>query len=82
MGVITGAMQYSQNNTSATTQSGGAYNPTVGQTMSGALGQQLGQTGLAITNKGLNVSPTIIIRQGYTFNILLTADLILSSIKK
>ena len=81
LGVITGAMQYSQNNTSATTQSGGAYNPTVGQTMSGALGQQLGQTGLAITNKGLNVSPTIIIRQGYTFNILLTADLILSSIK-
>ncbi|MBY0379119.1 MAG: hypothetical protein K2P99_01820 [Burkholderiales bacterium] len=81
MGVITGAMQYSQNNTSATTQIGGTYNPTVGQTMSGALGQQLGQTGLAITNKGLNISPTIIIRQGYTFNILLTADLILSSIK-
>lgn len=78
MGVITGAMQYSQNNTSATTQIGGTYNPTVGQTMSGALGQQLGQTGLAITNKGLNISPTIIIRQGYTFNILLTSDLILS----
>ncbi|MCC2645285.1 MAG: Type secretion system protein virB10, partial [Burkholderiales bacterium] len=56
MGVITGAMQYSQNNTNANVQSGGigvATNntPTVGNTLSGSLGQQLGQTGLMVTQK-------------------------------
>ncbi len=73
MGVITGAMQYSQNNSNTNVQAGG--NPTVGQTMSSSLGQQLGQTGLAITQKNLNVSPTIVIRPNYPFNIMITADL-------
>jgi type IV secretory pathway VirB10-like protein len=74
-------MQYSQNNTNANVQSGGVGytnpNPSVGQTLSGSLGQQMGQTGLAVTQKNLNVAPTLIIRQGYQFNIMLTADLIL-----
>lgn len=82
MGVITGGMQYSQNNTNANVQTGGIgvttnTDPTVGQTLSGSLGQQLGQTGLAVTNKALNVAPTIIIRQGMQFNIMLTATLVL-----
>jgi type IV secretion system protein VirB10 len=86
MGVITAGMQYSQNNTNANVQSGGIGlttnpNPTVGQTLSGSLGQQLGQTGLAITNKNLNVAPTIIIRQGMQFNVMLTATLILRPYK-
>ena len=58
-------------------QSGGYANPTVGQTLAGSLGQQLGQTALSVTQKNLNVAPTLIIRQGYQFNIMLTADLIL-----
>ena len=78
MGVITAGMQYSQNNVNTNVQSGGNYtNPSIGQTLAGSLGQQLGQTGLAITQKNLNVAPTIIIRQGYQFNIMLTADLTL-----
>ncbi len=81
MGVITAGMQYSQNNTNSNVQSGGiGYtnpNPSAGQTLSGSLGQQLGQTGLAVTNKGLNVAPTIIIRQGMQFNIMLTATMVL-----
>jgi type IV secretory pathway VirB10-like protein len=85
MGVITGAMQYSQNNTNANVQSGGigvATNntPTVGNTLSGSLGQQLGQTGLMVTQKNLNVQPTLIIRPGYLFNIMVTADIILRPI--
>lgn len=76
MGVITAGMQYSQNNTNAPS---GAYNPnpTIGQTIAGSLGQQLGQTGLAITQKNLNVQPTLIIRPNYPFNIMITADMIL-----
>jgi type IV secretory pathway VirB10-like protein len=76
MGVITAGMQYSQNNANAPS---GAYNPnpTIGQTIAGGLGQQLGQTGLAITQKNLNVQPTLIIRPNYPFNIMITADMIL-----
>jgi type IV secretion system protein TrbI len=82
MGVITGAMQYSQNSTNANVQAGGISvttnnNPTVGQTLSGSLGQQLGQTGLSITGKNLNVQPTLIVKPNYPFNIMLTADMIL-----
>ena len=77
MGVITAGMQYSQNNVNTNVQSGGYANPTVGQTLAGSLGQQLGQTALSVTQKNLNVAPTLIIRQGYQFNIMLTADLIL-----
>lgn len=73
MGVITGAMQYSQNNANTNVQAGA--NPTIGQTMSSSLGQQLGQTGLAITQKNLNIAPTIIIRPNYPFNIMITSDL-------
>lgn len=82
MGVITGAMQYSQNNTNANVQIGGLglsnANPTVGQTLAGSLGQQLGQTGLTLAQKNLNVQPTLIIRPGYPFNVMLTADMVLA----
>lgn len=79
MGVITAAMQYSQNNTNSQIISSGTTgnNPTVGQTLSSSLGQQLGQTGLAITQKNLNVQPTLIIKPNYPFNIMLTADMVL-----
>lgn len=51
--------------------------PGVGQTIGGALGQQLGQTGMSITQKNINIQPTLKIRSGYKFNIMVTADLIL-----
>lgn len=73
MGVITGAMQYSQNNASTTTQINSS--PTMGQTMSSSLGQQVGQTGMAITQKNLNAAPTITIRPNYPFNIIVTSNL-------
>lgn len=80
MGIISGAMQYSQNNTANTIPLGAA--PTIGQTMAGSLGQQLGQTGLAITQKNLNVAPTIVIRPNYPFNIIITSDLRLKPFAK
>ncbi|HLX52363.1 MAG TPA: TrbI/VirB10 family protein, partial [Aquella sp.] len=87
MGVITGAMQYSQNNTNANVQVGGIgvttnNNPTVGSTLSGSLGQQLGQTGLALAQKNLNVQPTLIVKPNYPFNIMITADMVLRPLGK
>ncbi len=59
---------------------GGGNNnqPSVSQTVSGALGQQIGQTGMTITQKSLNIQPTLEIRPGYKFNVMVTADLILT----
>jgi type IV secretory pathway VirB10-like protein len=87
MGVITGAMQYSQNNTNANVQVGGIgvttnNNPTVGSTLSGSLGQQLGQTGLALAQKNLNIQPTLIVKPNYPFNIMITADMVLRPLGK
>lgn len=86
MGVITAGMQYSQNNTNSNVQTGGYGftnpNPSVGQTLSGSLGQQLGQTGMMITQKNLNIAPTITIRQGYKFTIMMTADVALKPYKQ
>lgn len=80
IGMITAGMQYSQNNTNPNVQVGGlgiSTTPTVGQTVAGSLGQQMGQTAMMVTQKGLNVAPTLTIRQGYMFTIMLTADVAL-----
>lgn len=44
--------------------------------MSEALGNQLGQVTAQLINKNLNISPTINIRPGYRFNVIVTKDLI------
>jgi type IV secretion system protein VirB10 len=43
--------------------------------MSEALGQQLGQAMTQMIMKNMNVSPTIEIRAGYRFNIVVSKDL-------
>lgn len=76
IGVITGGIEYSQNAMGNNTN-----NPNIQQTMSNGIGQQLGQTGLAITNKNLNVQPTLTIRPNYRFSIMLTKDIRLKPFK-
>jgi type IV secretory pathway VirB10-like protein len=48
-----------------------------GATIASQVGAQMGQAGIQIVNKGLNIPPTIVISKGYRFNILTTSDLIL-----
>ena len=43
--------------------------------MSAALGQQLGQVTAEMIRKNMNVSPTLEIRPGYRFNVIVTKDL-------
>ncbi len=50
--------------------------PTVNQTISAAVGQQIGQLGTTIAQKQLNVQPTITIPIGYRFTIRVRKDLI------
>jgi type IV secretion system protein VirB10 len=52
---------------------------TAGAAMSQALGQQLGQTTSMLLQKNMNSSPTLDIRPGYRFNIVVTKDLVFPS---
>ncbi|AWK88613.1 TrbI/VirB10 family protein [Azospirillum thermophilum] len=47
------------------------------QIIAGSLGQQMGQLGAEYARKGLNVAPTLEIRPGYRFNIMVTKDMII-----
>jgi type IV secretion system protein TrbI len=40
------------------------------------LGQELGQTANELIRRGINVAPTLEIRPGYPFNVMVTQDLV------
>lgn len=48
------------------------------QIIAGSLGQQLGQAGMQLTQRNLNIQPTLKIRPGYRFNVMVTKDMVLS----
>jgi len=50
--------------------------PTLSSTLSEALGQQLGAATSSLLEKNLSIPPTLKIRQGYSFNIVVVKDLI------
>jgi len=45
-----------------------------GQTIGAAVGQQIGQLGVSISQKNLAIQPTIVIRQGYRFSVMVDKD--------
>jgi type IV secretion system protein VirB10 len=49
--------------------------PGFGGAMSEAVGQQLGQVTAQLITKNLNIAPTLEIRPGYRFNVIVTKDL-------
>lgn len=51
--------------------------PSVGSQVAGQVGSQLAQTAQAATQKGLQQQPTIEVRPGYLFNIMVDRDLVL-----
>lgn len=72
MTVISAAAQLSQPQQSTSTNTA----PSAGQTISAALGQQLGQVGTAMTQRNLQIQPTIKQAPGYRFNIMVTRDIV------
>ncbi|HAU0967557.1 TPA: TrbI/VirB10 family protein [Legionella pneumophila] len=71
-GIVAG-ITYSQ---SANQSNQIGYNqPTAGNVLSQALGQQLGEVTSQLVSKNLNVSPTIHVRPGYRFNVIVVKDL-------
>jgi type IV secretion system protein VirB10 len=75
MSFISAGVQLSQPNNGSS--SGTNQAPSVSQTVGAALGQQIGQTAMTITQKNLNIQPTLEVRPGYLFNVMVTADMIL-----
>ncbi|CAG9229952.1 Conjugation TrbI family protein [Paraburkholderia tropica] len=74
--LLSAGVQLSQPNNGASN-----YNqPSVSQTLGASLGQQIGQTGMTITQKNLNIQPTLTVAPGYRFNIMVTADCVLEPI--
>ncbi|MCC5791327.1 MAG: conjugal transfer protein TrbI [Legionellaceae bacterium] len=73
MSAIVGGITYSQS-LNQNNQLG--YNqPTAGNVLSQALGQQLGEVTSQLVSKNLNVSPTVNVRPGYRFNVIVVKDL-------
>lgn len=70
-GVVAGAA-FSQNHNAVT---GTVTAPTAGSALSEALGQQLGQATAQMISKNLNIAPTLAIRPGFRFNVIVVKDL-------
>jgi type IV secretion system protein VirB10 len=51
-------------------------NPSAGQIASGAVGQELSQTGAQMTRRNLNVQPTIKVPAGYKFTVRVNRDIL------
>lgn len=78
MSVIGAGAQLSQPQTaSGVTPS---QNEVVGQTIAGQAGTQIANIAGQVVQKNMNVSPTITIRPGYEFNIIVNKDMILEPI--
>lgn len=58
-------------------QASNGENYSAQQTISGAIGQQMGQIGMQMAQKNMNIQPTLEIRPGYQFNIMVTKDILL-----
>ncbi len=71
LSVMSAGVQLSQPQAS----NGQNYSP--GQTIAGATGAQMGQLGMQIAQRGLNIQPTLEVRPGYQFNVMVTKDIIL-----
>ncbi len=75
MSIISAGVQLSQPNNNGSGNNNAP--PSASQVAGAALGQQIGQTAMSITQKNLNIQPTLEIRPGYQFNVMVTADMIL-----
>jgi type IV secretion system protein VirB10 len=76
MSGVTAGIALSQNQNSGA----GTFNsrPTASSAMSEALGQQLGQVTAQLISRNLSIAPTLEIRPGYRFNVVVTKDMTFS----
>ena len=74
MSAVTAGITYSQRQS----DSGDSDRTDASSVLSEALGQQLGQATAQLLSKNLSIAPTLQIRPGYRFNVVVTKDLTFS----
>lgn len=74
MSMISGGMAYTMD--TLDNSNSDSDNPTLQNEMGSALAAQLGQATLQLLQKNLNIKPTLEIRPGYQFNVIVTRDLV------
>jgi type IV secretion system protein TrbI len=75
MSLITGGTSYAVDSVSNSNNST-AQTTTAQDSMAAALAAQLGQTTQMLLQKNLNIKPTLEIRPGYQFNVIVTKDVV------
>ena len=75
MSAVTAGITYNQQQHQSTI---GYQQPSASNAMSQALGVQLGQVTAQMIAKNLNIAPTLEIRPGYRFNVIVTKDMTFS----
>lgn len=75
MSGVTAGVTYSQRQNQANNANG---TPSASSALSEALGQQLGQVTAQLIAKNLSIAPTLEIRPGYRFNVVVTKDMTFS----
>ncbi len=61
-------------------QSGSIYAaPGIGQTIAGAVGLQIGNTSIQLTQRQLQVPPTLQVPPGYLFDVMVDRDIVLTA---
>jgi type IV secretion system protein VirB10 len=58
-------------------QASNGQNYSSSQIIAGALGQQLGQAGLAMVQRNLGIAPSLTVRPGYLFSVMVTKGIVL-----
>ena len=76
MSMITGGMAYTMDSLDASGGSSNDNTPSMQQEMASALAAQLGQATLQLLQKNLSIKPTLEIRPGYQFNVIVTKDMV------
>ena len=76
MSGVTAGIALSQDRDRSSAVFGGR--PTASSALSEALGQQLGQTTAQLVSRNLSIAPTLAIRPGYRFNVVVTKDMAFS----
>lgn len=54
----------------------GFQGPTAGNVLGAAVGQQLGSTAAELIRRGMTIAPTLEVRPGYSFNVMVTQDVV------
>lgn len=79
MSLVTGSMAYAMDSVNDNIGTEASNGTSMQDEMTSALAAQLGQTSAKLLEKNLNIKPTLEIRPGYQFNIVVTKDVAFKS---